>query len=146
VTGQSQRDPASLASEVVATYRADPDWLDRFADELDRQRGAADLDRFLRAWGLSRAEAGTLFGVSRQAFTKWLTDGVPVERAAMVADIGRATDLLIRHIKHDRIAAVVRRPAAHLDGQSLLDLVAAGRSADLLTAVRTMFQFTDVHA
>src|SRR5690606_17623283 len=104
--------------------QGDDRWLDRFADELDRRRSGGELARVLSVWGLSKSEAARLFGVSRQALGKWVDAGVPVERAAAVADLGAATDLLVRRLKRERIPAVVRRPFDRADGRSLVDLVA----------------------
>lgn len=146
MTALVDRDPVAAVAELVAAHRAHPGWLDEFADEFDRRRGAADLERLLRVWGLSRAEAGTAFGVSRQGFSKWLEQGVPGERASAVADVGRATDLLAHHLKRDRIPAVVRRAAPALGGRSLLEVLAAGETFELLAAVRSMFDFGDTHA
>jgi hypothetical protein len=84
--------------------------------------------------------------VSRQALSKWLAGGVPSERVQAVADLSAATDLLIRYLKRDRIPAVVRRPAAALDGQSLVELVAKSRTRDVLEACRSMFNFERAHA
>lgn len=146
MTSILDRDPATAAADIVAAHRAQPEWLDEFADEFDRHRGAAELERLLRVWDLSRAEAGAVFGVSRQAFSKWLERGVPADRSDAVADTARATDLLVHHLKRDRIPAVVRRAAPNLDGRSLLELLAAGETSNLLEAVRAMFDFGDAHA
>jgi hypothetical protein len=122
-----------------------PGWLDRFADELDRRRSAADLSRVLEAWSLSQGDAARVFGVSRQAVAKWVRAGVPAERAAAVADLGAATDMLVRYLRRDRIPAVVRRPSAALGGQSLVQM-AATEPASVTVAVREMFDFSRVHA
>jgi hypothetical protein len=100
----------------------------------------------MRRWRLSRTELGELFGVSRQAVSKWLEQGVPADRVEQVADVQAITDLLERHIERDRIAAVVRRRAEGLGGMSLIELVSAGRGGHALAATRRMFTFTDAHA
>lgn len=41
--------------------------------------------------------------------------------------LSAATDLLLAHIKPERVPAVVRRPSPHLDGRSLLDLARDGQ-------------------
>jgi hypothetical protein len=82
-----------------------------------------------------------LFGVSRQAVSKWIDTGVPVERSETVADLAAATDLLVHYLKRDRIPAVVRRPIARMSDRSLLDLLAAGESRVVLSACRDMFAF-----
>jgi predicted XRE-type DNA-binding protein len=136
-------DPAGMAAWIAESHPAG--WLDRFADELDRRRGAAELSRVLEAWALSQADAARLFGVSRQAVAKWVRMGVPAERAAVVADLGAATDMLVRYLRRDRIPAVVRRPSAVLGGRSLVQM-AATEPASVTVAVREMFDFSRVHA
>ena len=92
-------------------------------------------------WRLSQSEAATLFGVSRQARGKWLDKGVPAGRAEAISDLSAATDLLVRHLKRDRIQTVVRRRADAMDGRSLIDLVAASETREVLDACRSMFDF-----
>ena len=114
----------------------------------DRQAGEAtirELERVLEVWGLSRAEAATHFGVSRQAISKWFKSGLPSERATMVADLAATTDLLERHLKAGRIPAVVRRPAERLDGRTLVELLAEEGSGAVLRACREMFSFERAH-
>lgn len=140
------RDPRAVAGELVAAGSEHPDWLDAFATELDQRVARGQLSRVLAVWGLSQSQAGELFGVSRQAVSKWLRSGVPAGRVGALADLAAATDVLVRYVRRDRIPAVVRRPAEALDGQSLLDLVAVGRTGDVLAACRAMFDFHGVHA
>lgn len=139
-------DPQDVARSLVALAddRA-PGWLDQVAEALDAHRGGDQLGRVLQVWGLSQAEAGRLFGVTRQAVAKWAAGGVPVERATSVADLAAATDLLVRYLQRDRIPAVVRRPAANLGGRSLVDLVADGDTRGVLDACRAMFDVYRAH-
>lgn len=134
------RDPGAVARELVEARGGDT-WLDEFTAELDRARAGDELRRVLEVWGLNQSEAAVIFGVTRQAVSKWLRSGVPTDRTEAVADLAAATDLLVRYLKRDRIPAVVRREATALDGSSLLDLVAEGRTADVLGATRAMFAF-----
>lgn len=140
----AELDPRDAAARLVAEH--DEDWVATLTDELDRQLSGRHLERVVRLWGLSRRELGELFGVSRQAVSKWISDGVPADRTEQVADVEAITDLLDRYLKRDRIAAVVRRRAPRLDGSSLIELVRAGRSDDALRLTREMFAFTDTHA
>lgn len=137
-------DPRDAAARLLAEH--DEDWVVRLTGELDRHLSGRRLERLMRVWQLSRAELGGLFGVSRQAVSKWIADGVPADRAVQVADVDAITELLERYLKRDRIAAVVRRRAPGLDGASLIELIASGRSSDALRRTRQMFTFTDVHA
>jgi hypothetical protein len=114
-------------------------WARRLVDELDRAVRTDPLERFVDLWDLSNAGAAGVFGVSRQAFSKWLRSGPPSARAPAVADLAAATDVLDRYVKRERIPAVVRRPAAALDDRSLLDVAEAGDTSAVAQAVTAMF-------
>jgi predicted XRE-type DNA-binding protein len=139
-------DPLEVAEKILEAHPGESDWLDEFAEALDRRRAERALERILQVWGLNQSEAAHLFGVTRQAMSKWLERGIPSERVQAIGDLAAATDLLVRHVRRDRIPAVVRRPAAALDGQSLVDLVAAFRTREVLEACRSMFDFERAHA
>ena len=140
-----KQSPEAVAEQIVKAHGAKSSWLDTFAEELAKRRAGQDLSRILSAWGLSASAAARIFGVSRQAFSKWLKRGVPEERLETVSVLSAATDLLVRHIKRDRIPAVVRRPAAALGGDSLLEMAKKGQSREVLTACRWMFDFGKAH-
>jgi hypothetical protein len=144
-TGRLIELPPGEAARLLVR-QADDEWLSELQRTLDRERAQLDLDRILAVWGLSQTDAAELFHVSRQAIGKWRTQGLPAGRIEAVSDLAAATDLLLRHLKRDRIPAVVRRRAARLGGESLLDLVAAGRTREMLDACRRMFRFGDAHA
>lgn len=134
-------DPREAAERLVKSQQHHTAWLDEFAEYLDRRRSGQSLVRTLDVWGLNQSEAARLFRVSRQALSKWLAQGVPAERVETVADLAAATDLLVHHLKRDRIPAVVRRNVPVLDNQSLLGLLELGNSRDILQACRDMFSF-----
>jgi hypothetical protein len=139
ITDLSPRDAASALLEVV-----DSMWARRLVDELDRAVRTEPLDRFVELWDVSNAGAARVFGVSRQAFSKWLKTGPPAARAAAIADLSSATDILDRHVKRERIAAVVRRPAPAFGNRSLLEMAEAGETEAVATAVRDMFDLRRV--
>ncbi len=140
-----EEDPKVFASQLVQASRDHPRWLEEFAAEIESQAVASQLRRFLATWGLSGSEAARLFGVSRQALSKWLADGPPAERLVVIGDLAAASDLLVRYLKADRIPTAVRRKAGRLGGRSLVDLVAAGESREVLETCRAMFDFRSVH-
>ncbi|CAN5666779.1 hypothetical protein BH23GEM11_BH23GEM11_16540 [soil metagenome] len=115
------------------------DWLREVADELDRAVRTNPLERLTTLWGLSNAEAARMFGVSRQAFSKWFLNGIPSKRATAVADLDAATSMLDRKLRRERIPAVVRRAAPSLGGRSLYEIACEGRHRDVREAVTTMF-------
>lgn len=139
-------DPRTAAERLVRDQRDKSGWLDAFAEALDRRRNADALARVLSVWDLNQSDAARIFGVSRQAISKWLHQGVPAERAEALADLAAATDLLVRHLQRERIPAVVRRAAPALGGRSLLDLLERQQGRAVLEACRAMFDFTEAHA
>lgn len=139
----TRRSPNSVAEQIVADA-PDERWIRALVDDLDRRVRIAPLERLLMLWDLSASEAAGMFGVSRQAFSKWRRSGPPAERTPAVAAIAAATDLLDRHVKRERIPAVVRRPAAALGGRSLYELASDGRYTEVRDAVREMFDLRRV--
>ena len=137
----SKLDPREAAERLISSQQNRVGWLDAFTEHLDRRRSGQSLARTLTVWDLNQSEAARVFGVSRQALSKWLEQGVPAERAEVVADLAAATDLLVRHLKRDRIPAVVRRVAPAFGDQSLFGLLEQGNSQVLLQACRDMFSF-----
>lgn len=141
---RSGLDPRDAAAQLLAEH--DDVWVSQLTDELDRHLSGRRLERVMRLWQLSRVDLGALFGVSRQAVSKWIAHGAPADRAGQVSDVEAITDLLAHYLKRDRIPAVVRRRADGLGGASIAELVTAGRSDEALRLVRRMFAFGDVHA
>lgn len=139
ITDLSPRDAASALLEAVDSL-----WARRLVDELDRAVRTEPLERFVELWDVSNAGAARAFGVSRQAFSKWLKAGPPAARAAAVADLSSATDILDRHVKRERIPAVVRRQAPALGNRSLLEMAEAGETEAVAAAVRDMFDLRRV--
>ncbi len=130
----------------ILVQSADEAWIFELQRSLDQHRTRTDLDRILAVWDLRQSDAAELFHVSRQAIGKWRTQGVPKNRIEAISDLSASTDLLVRHLKRERIPAVVRRPSPQLGGLSLLDLLAGGHTREILVTCRSMFQFGDAHA
>jgi len=97
------------------------------------------LERFVQLWGLSNAAAAKVFGVSRQAFSKWLQNGPPSARSGAIADLSLATELLDRYVKRERIPAVVRRSAESLGNSTLLEIATSGDTRTVAEAATEMF-------
>lgn len=144
VTAILDSNPEEAAEQIFRAHRHETARLDAFTESLDHRRAGESLARTLDVWGTSQAEAARLLGVSRQAVGKWLQRGAPPARAGALADLAAATDLLVRHLKRDRIPAVVRRPIPALGDVSLVDLLARGDTRSLLRACRDMFRFDSV--
>ncbi len=139
----TELDPQEAVALLLGEH--DTEWIAALAEELDRRLSGRELERILRVWNLSRTELGRILGVSRQALSKWITDAVPPDRVSQVADLGSITDLLTRHVKRDRIPAVIRRAAPNLGNVSLMDLIEEGRTGEAVELTRLMFTFADAH-
>jgi len=137
------RTPQEVAAQLAAEA-PDQQWLRILVDDLDRRLEADPLERLLTLWGISASEAARFFGVSRQAFSRWRQAGVPPARMPAVAELARATNLLDRYVKRERIPAVVRRPAPSLGDRSLYDLAMEGRPGEVAEAVARMFDLRRV--
>lgn len=135
--------PKDVAERLV-DEAPDDAWIRSLVGHLDRRIRTQPLERLLSLWGLSASEAARAFGVSRQALSKWRRHGPPADRAQAIAALAAATELLDRHVKRERIPAVVRRPATNLGGVSLYEMALAGRHEDVRDAVAEMFDLRRV--
>lgn len=134
----------SLTADVLTRTRGDADALRQIIDRLDRELNVGPLERTMRLWDISAAQLGVMFGVSRQAMAKWLSDGPPAIRRDQVALLDQSTDLLDRWIKRDRIPAVVRRNVDSLDGRTRLDVALAGEFESLRDELTETFDVSRV--
>ena len=134
----------SLTADVLTRTRGDADALRQIIDRLDRELNVGPLERTMRLWDISAAQLGVMFGVSRQAMAKWLSDGPPAIRRDQVALLDQSTDLLDRWIKRDRIPAVVRRNVDSLYGRTRLDVALAGEFESLRDELTETFDVSRV--
>jgi hypothetical protein len=100
------------------------------------------LERLQNALGLSNAELGEMFGVSRQAIDQWKGRGIPSDRRGQVADLLGVVDLLDRKLKEGRLPLVARRPASVFGGRSLLEMAASDEHTQLRDAVERAFDWS----
>jgi len=141
VTALATADPERAAAALVT---ADAEVAARLAQYLERHLSAEPLDRFERVWQLSSSQAAAVFGVSRQAYAKWRSGGIPAERRVDVRLADQATASLLAHVKVDRIPVVVRRPSAALGGRCLLDVARANDLHAVRDEVEAMFDLRRV--
>ncbi|HSN03257.1 MAG TPA: hypothetical protein VLS91_07215 [Acidimicrobiales bacterium] len=137
----AREQPAAFVAALLA------DSLERaavIAEGLEEGMRSQPLRRLERLWKLSRTEVANAFGVTRQAYAKWLKNGVPADRVGDVGLLDETTSELLAHIKTEKIADVVRRPAKNLDGKSLVDLLESGEFGELRDAVSRAFDLRRV--
>jgi hypothetical protein len=99
------------------------------------------LHRLMDAFGLSKTELGTLFGVRRQAVDQWLERGVPSERQEKLQTLMAIVDLLERKLKPGRLTGVARRAADAYGGKTMLEMIVENRHHELLELVRESFDW-----
>jgi hypothetical protein len=118
--------------------------LRQLIDRLDHQLNASPLQRTVRLWDISATQLGQMFGISRQAASKWLAEGPPAARRDQVAVLGQTTDLLDQWVKRERIPAVVRRPVDMLGGRTRLEAALSGDFEALRDEVADTFDLTRI--
>jgi len=134
---------ADADAAAVLLLAADKQASRALVQAIERRLLSEPLNRLERVWDLSASQAAALFGVSRQAYAKWRTAGVPADRHTDVAEMDSATSILLTYVKVDRIPAVVRRPADSLGGESLL-AIAGHHPSKVHNAVIEMFDLRRV--
>lgn len=134
----------TLTREVLLRSGGRSDILRRVIDRLDHQLNASPLQRTVRLWDISATQLGHMFGISRQAASKWLADGAPAARRDQVALLGQATDLLDQWVKRERIPAVVRRPVDSLGGRTRLEVALQGDFTLLRDELADTFDLTRI--
>jgi len=134
----------SLTDDVLLRSQGRSDVLRQLIDRLDHQLNASPLQRTVRLWDISATQLGQMFDISRQATSKWLTEGAPAARRDQVAVLGQATDLLDQWVKRERIPAVVRRRVDVLGGRTRLDVALAGEFEMLRDEVADTFDLTRI--
>jgi len=134
--------PAAAAARLAS--EADESWARSFLRAFESQLRVGPLERLMSTWDLSASATARIFGVSRQAVAKWRLGSVPEERLVVLADLSAATDILERHVRRDRIPAVVRRQAPLLGGVSLLELAESGESGQVRARVSELFDLRRV--
>jgi hypothetical protein len=121
---ESIRAPRPRPGRSLGRLRISAGFLGTLAQEVLRVTGSVSaLEEIQQTLGLSSAEAGALFGVTRQAVDQWRKNGVPTDR---VADVERTRDVarvLYEELIPERIPQVVRNPARGLGDRSILQVL-----------------------
>jgi len=93
----------------------------------------------IETWDLTADDMARVFGVDGPQVMGWTRLGVPLDQLYALWALGKATEILERHVRIDRISTVVRRRSDRLGGRSLLDLARERRYAEGLKAVVDTF-------
>jgi len=135
-------EPLPPAGSPLPHWDVDEVALARFARTVLDAAAEPELARIQRVFGLGVTETAGLFGVSRQAVSQWIDNGVPAARAAKVTSVARAADLLDRMLVPDRIPGIARTAAPVYDGRSMLEMIEQDRHEELLAIVTASFDWS----
>src|SRR6266545_5899201 len=105
---------------------------------LGARRGADAIDRLTAiaaTIGLGGPELRELLRISPVEVWWWQRDGLPDQRLRQLRNVECVAQMLAERLKPGRVIDAMRRPAQGLGGQSMVDLLAAGRYAELRAAV-----------
>ena len=133
--------PREMVEFLFRSHEKDEAWLEAVSEQLNRRLPATSFARNLQVWNVNEEETARIFEVNSETVREWLEGELPSAIAQTVSDIGAATDLLTRHLKRDRIPAVVRRGMERYGGHSLMDMLMDGDTEKILTICRSMFEF-----
>jgi DNA-binding transcriptional regulator YiaG len=134
-------DPAQAVERLLA---ADSEAAAVLVQLLERHLSGDPLRRIERVWQLSASQTAAMFNVSRQAYSKWRSGGVPADRREDVRQLDESTQIMLEHVRVERIAATVRRAAPSLGGLTLIQVATQSGSAAARNAVRDTFDLTRV--
>lgn len=99
------------------------------------------LEGVIDAFDLSYTDAGRLFGVTRQAVSQWLVEGIPADRQAKVTTVAQVASLLRHYLVSERIPGIARKPAEAYNDQSMLDMIESDEHLELLEITRRSFDW-----
>lgn len=102
-----------------------------------------DLKYVMRCWGVSQQVMAEIFGVTRQAVSKWVAQGIPAARIHEVALLAVATEDVLLADSQMPLAARLRRPLLK-DGSCLLEVIRTSGGVD--QTVRLLRLLADVAA
>jgi hypothetical protein len=114
--------------------------FERVVDEVV-DGSVSPLEEVIGTFGLSFTDAGRLFGVTRQAVSQWLAEGIPADRQAKAATVAQVASILRHYLVPERIPGVARKPARAYGDRSMLDMIAADDHLELLDLTRRSFDW-----
>lgn len=100
------------------------------------------LEEVLETFGLSYTDAGGIFGVSRQAVTHWLAEGIPADRSATVTTAAQVASLLRHYLVPERIPGIARKRARRYGNRSMLGMIRDGDHDELLDITQSSFDWS----
>ena len=136
--------PIPCTARLSSRFEVDDRGVREFERVVDAiiDDSASPLEEVIGAFDLSLTDAGRLFGVTRQAASQWLTEGVPSDRQAKVTSVAQVASLLRHYLVPERIPGIARKPADAYGGRSMLEMIENDEHLALLDITRRSFDWT----
>lgn len=136
--------PSPCTARLSSHFKLDDKGVREFERVVDAvlDDSASPLEEVIDAFDLSLTDAGRLFGVTRQAASQWLDEGVPSDRQAKVTSVAQVASLLRNHLVPQRIPGIARKPADAYGGRSMLEMIEGDEHLALLDITRRSFDWT----
>ncbi len=136
--------PSPCTARLSSRFRVDDRGVREFERVVDAivDDSASPLEEVIDAFDLSLTDAGRLFGVTRQAVSQWLAEGVPSDRQAKVTSVAQVVSLLRHYLVPARIPGIARKPADAYGGRSMLEMIEDDEHLELLDLTRRSFDWT----
>lgn len=136
--------PSRCTTRLASRFKLDDKGVREFERIVDAivDDSASPLEEVIDAFDLSLTDAGRLFGVTRQAASQWLAEGVPSDRQAKVTSVAQVVSLLRHYLVPQRIPGIARKPADAYGGRSMLEMIEQDDHIALLDITRRSFDWT----
>lgn len=135
--------PSPCVVRLSSRFKMDDRGVREFERIVDAivDGAVSPLEEAIEAFDLSLTDAGRLFGVTRQAVSQWLTEGVPADRQAKVTSVAQVASLLRHYLVPERIPGIARKPADAYGGRSMLGMIEDDDHLALLDITRRSFDW-----
>lgn len=135
--------PPECNARLYSRFEIDDREVHEFERVVDQivDGSVSPLEEVIDTFDLSYTDAGRLFGVTRQAVSQWLGEGLPADREAKVATVAQIASILRHYLVPERIPGIARKPADAYGGRSMLDMIEADGHLELLELTRRSFDW-----
>lgn len=135
--------PQESRTRLYSHFEIDDRSVQEFERVVDRvvDGSVSPLEEVIDSFDLSYTDAGRLFGVTRQAVSQWLVEGIPAYRQAKVTTVAQVASLLRHYLVPERIPGIARKPADAYGGRSMLDMIESDDQLELLELTRHSFDW-----
>jgi len=128
---------------LSSRFEIDDRGVQEFERIVDRvvDGSVSPLEEVVEVFDLSYTDTGRLFGVTRQAVSHWLVEGIPADRTSKVTTIAQIGSILRHYLVPERIPGIARKPASAYSGRSMLEMIAEDDHLELLEITRRSFDW-----